>query len=84
MCRWCTKHGAGKKWYMNSKNYHADQISTEDGMRSYLEEQWMNMENLFIRKIKGFSSVGLAHRNTLFATLTIILGQLNNIFCLIE
>ena len=62
MCNWCTKHGAGKKWYMNSKNYHADQISSKDEMRSYLEEQWMNMENLFIRKIKGISSVGLGYK----------------------
>ena len=47
---------------MNSKNYRADVISSEDDMRSFLEEQWMNMENLFIRRIKGFRSVGLGYK----------------------
>jgi hypothetical protein len=62
MCQWCLKHGAGKKWYLNAKNYYADQISSEEDMKGYLEEQWMNMENLFIRKIKGFSSIGLGYK----------------------
>jgi ferredoxin len=62
MCQWCFKHGAGKKWYLNAKNYYADQISTEEEMKDYLEEQWKSMENLFIRKIKGFSSVGLGYK----------------------
>ncbi len=24
MCEWCTKQGAGKKWYMNAKYYSAE------------------------------------------------------------
>ncbi|MBA7647624.1 hypothetical protein ES703_55401 [subsurface metagenome] len=55
MCQWCFKHGAGKKWYLNAKNYYADQISSEEDMKDYLEEQWKSMENLFIRKIKGLN-----------------------------
>ncbi len=62
MCQWCTKHGAGKKWYMNSKNYHADQISSEEDMREYLTEQWMNFEQIYIRKITGFSSKDLGYK----------------------
>ena len=62
MCQWCMKHGAGKKWYLNSKNYYADQISSKEEMTEYLQEQWMNMENLFIRRIKGFRSVGLGYK----------------------
>ena len=41
MCKWCTKHGAGKKWYLNSKNYMADEIGSEDHYRDYLTEKWM-------------------------------------------
>jgi Pyruvate/2-oxoacid:ferredoxin oxidoreductase delta subunit len=62
MCDWCTKHGDGKKWYMNSKNYFADVISDEEDMKNYLEEQWMNFEQVFIRKIMGFSSKNLGYK----------------------
>ena len=62
MCKWCMKHGAGKKWYMNSRNYQADVLGSEEEMKEYLSEQWMSMENLFIRKIKGFSSIGLGYK----------------------
>lgn len=62
MCDWCTKHGDGKKWYMNSKNYFADVISDEEDMKGYLEEQWMNFEQVFIRKIMGFSSKNLGYK----------------------
>ncbi|MFW9897843.1 MAG: 4Fe-4S dicluster domain-containing protein [Candidatus Thorarchaeota archaeon] len=62
MCKWCMKHGAGKKWYLNSKNYMAKEIGEEDYYRDYLTEQWMNFEQVFIRKIKGFSSIGLGYK----------------------
>ena len=55
------QHGAGKKWYLNARNY-SDQLAKDMNMEEYLEEQWMNMENLFIRKIKGFSSIGLGYK----------------------
>ncbi|TXT55528.1 MAG: hypothetical protein BAJALOKI2v1_660013 [Promethearchaeota archaeon] len=62
MCDWCMKHGDGKKWYMNSKNYFADAISDKQDMTNYLEEQWMNFEQVFIRKIMGFSSKNLGYK----------------------
>ncbi|MGM0470646.1 MAG: 4Fe-4S binding protein, partial [Promethearchaeati archaeon] len=62
MCQWCVKHGAGKKWYMNARNYKADVLGSEEDMVNYLEEQWMNFETVFIRKIMGFSSKNLGYK----------------------
>jgi NAD-dependent dihydropyrimidine dehydrogenase PreA subunit len=61
MCEWCMKHGAGGKWYMNTKNY-SDELAKELNMKEYLEEQWLNFENVFIRKITGLSSIGLGYK----------------------
>ncbi len=62
MCQWCLKHGAGKKWYMNARNYQADQLGNEEDIVNYLEEQWMNFETVFIRKIMGISSKNLGYK----------------------
>lgn len=61
MCEWCMKHGAGGKWYMNTKNY-SDELAKELDLKSYLEEQWRNFEQVFIRKIIGISSIGLGYK----------------------
>ena len=61
MCEWCMKHGAGGKWYLNAKNY-TDELAKELNLEEYLQEQWKNFENVFIRKILGFSSVGLGYK----------------------
>jgi Pyruvate/2-oxoacid:ferredoxin oxidoreductase delta subunit len=61
MCDWCTKHGNGKKWYMNARNY-SNELAEEYNMESYLTEQWMNFEQVFIRKIMGFSSKDLGYK----------------------
>lgn len=61
MCEWCMKHGAGGKWYMNAKNY-SDELAKELDLESYLEEQWRNFEQVFIRKILGISSIGLGYK----------------------
>lgn len=61
MCDWCLKHGNGQKWYLNARNY-SNELAKEMDMEEYLNEQWMSMENLFIRKIKGFSSIDLGHK----------------------
>ncbi len=61
MCDWCLKHGNGKKWYMNAKNY-SDTLAKELDLEEYLTEQWMNFEQVFIRKIMGFSSIGLGYK----------------------
>ena len=61
MCEWCMKHGAGGKWYLNARNY-TDELAKELNLEEYLQEQWRNFENVFIRKILGFSSVGLGYK----------------------
>jgi NAD-dependent dihydropyrimidine dehydrogenase PreA subunit len=61
MCDWCTKHGNGKKWYMNSRNY-SNELAEEYNLEAYLTEQWMNFEQVFIRKIMGFSSKDLGYK----------------------
>ncbi|MDH5419730.1 MAG: 4Fe-4S binding protein [Candidatus Bathyarchaeota archaeon] len=55
------KHGAGGKWYMNAKNY-SDELAKELDLEVYLEEQWKNFEQVFIRKIMGTSSIGLGYK----------------------
>jgi len=60
MCKWCMKHGAGGKWYMNAKNY-SDELAKELDVDSYLEEQWKNFEQVFW-KIMGISSIGLGYK----------------------
>jgi NAD-dependent dihydropyrimidine dehydrogenase PreA subunit len=52
-------HGEGGKWYMNARHY-SEELGEQ--MREYLEEQWQNMETLFIRKIMGFNSIGLGYK----------------------
>jgi len=61
MCQWCMSHGAGKKWYMNARNY-SDELAEESNMKDYLTEQWMNFEQVYIRKIMGFSSKDLGYK----------------------
>jgi len=55
------KHGAGGKWYLNARNY-SNELADERNMEAYLTEQWMNFETVFIRKIMGFSSIGLGYK----------------------
>jgi len=55
------KHGSGGKWYMNAKNY-TDELAKDMDAEEYLTEQWRNFEQVFIRKIMGFSSIGLGYK----------------------
>jgi len=61
MCQWCMKHGAGGKWYMNAKNY-SDELARDLNLQDYLTEQWRFFEQVFIRRISGFSSIGLGYK----------------------
>lgn len=55
------KHGAGGKWYLNARNY-TNELAKEMDLERYLNEQWRYFETVFIRKIMGFSSVGLGYK----------------------
>jgi len=61
MCDWCMKQGAGGKWYLNAKNY-TNELAREMDLERYLNEQWRYFETVFIRKIMGFSSIGLGYK----------------------
>jgi len=61
MCQWCFKHGDGGKWYNNARLYR-NELADEYNASEYLQEQWKNMETLFIRKIMGFNSIGLGYK----------------------
>ncbi len=55
------KHGAGGKWYMNARNY-SKTLADSLNLQAYLEEQWKNFEQVYIRKIMGISSIGLGYK----------------------
>ena len=62
MCKWCFSHGTnGEKWYMNAKNY-SNQLADEMNLKDYLTEQWQNYEQVYIRKVMGFSSKDLGYK----------------------
>jgi hypothetical protein len=62
MCKWCFSHGTnGEKWYMNAKNY-SDQLADEMNLKDYLSEQWLNYEQVYIRRIMGFRSTDLGYK----------------------
>jgi hypothetical protein len=52
LCKWCMKHGAGGKWYMNAKNY-SNELAKEMNITEYETEQWRAFEQVYIRKIMG-------------------------------
>jgi ferredoxin len=55
------KHGAGGKWYMNARNY-SNELAEGMNLEAYLTEQWMNFEQVYIRRIMGVSSIGLGYK----------------------
>lgn len=61
MCDLCMKHGAGGKWYLNAKHY-SDEIAQKYNLRDYLLEQYKNFEQVSVRKVYGFSGVGLGYK----------------------
>jgi len=45
MCEFCHKHGEGKKWYLNAKNY-AEDLLNDLGRRRYITRFFENPERL--------------------------------------
>jgi len=60
MCDYCMKHGTGGKWYLNAKNY-SNEIAEEYDLKEFLMEQYMNFEQISIRKVYGFNTAGLGY-----------------------
>lgn len=61
MCEWCYKHGAGKKWYLNSRNYLRE-TALEVGAHDYIFELWKQFEKIYLQKIYGISMKGPGYK----------------------
>jgi len=53
VCKFCLKHGANGKWYLNAKNYLKKESEDFEQVRDYMEGLWGNMERLYMAKDKG-------------------------------
>lgn len=61
MCKWCKKHGAGGKWYLNARNY-TDELAQAIGAEEYLTVLWKNFERVYIQRHFGLSAKGLKYK----------------------
>ncbi|NHJ14538.1 MAG: 4Fe-4S dicluster domain-containing protein [Candidatus Thorarchaeota archaeon] len=61
MCEWCYKHGAGKKWYLNAKNYLSE-TAEEVGAQEYIFELWKQFEKVYLQRIFGISMKGPGYK----------------------
>ncbi len=61
MCEWCYKHGQGKKWYLNSKNY-LEETAEAVGAHEYIFELWKQFEKVYLQKIYGISARGPGYK----------------------
>ncbi len=61
MCDLCMKHGAGGKWYLNAEHY-SNEIVEKYNLRDFLMEQYLNFEQMSVRKIHGFNAVGMGYK----------------------
>ncbi len=61
MCEWCYKHGGGKKWYLNSRNYLLETAMEVDA-HEYIYELWKNFEKVYLKKVFGISTKGPGYK----------------------
>jgi hypothetical protein len=52
------QHGAGGKWYLNAEHYSAEVVERHN-LREFLLEQYPNFAQISVRKVAGFSPVGM-------------------------
>ena len=66
MCDHCLKHGTAGKWYLNARNYTTEVLDDinidEDFLKEFLLEQYKTFESMQVRKLAGFSAVGLGYK----------------------
>jgi len=55
MCKFCLKHGANGKWYLNAQNYLKKESEKFEDTREYLEVLWGNLERVYLGKTYGLS-----------------------------
>jgi NAD-dependent dihydropyrimidine dehydrogenase PreA subunit len=61
LCEWCYKHGAGKRWYLNSRNY-LEETAQAVGAHEYIFELWKHFEKVYLQKIYGISTKGPGYK----------------------
>jgi hypothetical protein len=54
------QHGAGGKWYLNAESY-SNEVAEKYNLREFLLEQYLNFEQMSVRKVSGFNPVGIDH-----------------------
>ena len=54
------QHGAGGKWYLNAESY-SNEVAEKYNLREFLLEQYLNFEQMSVRKVAGFDPVGMDH-----------------------
>jgi len=78
MCEFCTKHGEGKKWYLQMKNYsqvllHEELFSSQEAIaQAKTRVEWINrfFEEFVIPAINGVSRLKDESENTTSSTAT--------------
>jgi NAD-dependent dihydropyrimidine dehydrogenase PreA subunit len=50
MCEFCIQHGAGKKWYLESKNY-AEKLAASEGRESFIKDFFKSYERNYRRDL---------------------------------
>ncbi len=61
MCEACLRHGTAGKWYLNAENY-SNEIVEKYNLRDFLMEQYLNFEQMSVRKVGGMNAVGLGYK----------------------
>ena len=61
MCNTCMQHGAGGKWYLKAEHYSKEVVEKYD-LREFLLEQYANFEQIPVRRIAGFSPIGMDYK----------------------
>lgn len=59
MCEWCTKHGEGKKWYLNVKNYSKELAAKNPDTERYMEEFIRDVEKIIGTSNKFYWAIKL-------------------------
>ena len=61
MCDHCVKHGVGGKWYLKAESY-SNEIVEKHNLRDFLLEQYLNFQEIPLKKVGGFSGEGLGYK----------------------
>ena len=61
MCKWCMKHGAGGKWYLNARNY-SKELANEINAREHLTNVYNSFERMYVKTVYGQSMQNIGYK----------------------